>query len=326
MSNIKISVIIAVYNGQETISKCLHSILSTNLQNIEVIIVNDGSKDQTSAIITNSFPKDNRIHIIEQHNQGVSTARNNGLANATGEWVLFMDADDWLHSQNFKKLVSALEHVKNDINICTYGFTTILNKRNIIHREKDGITDTETILNSSMFKLASWNYIFRRMTLIKEQIFFPVGVICSEDQNFNLKAFCYTAKIQTFSFQIYYYNCCNAASTSKSKHNSNWIKSRLLSANNLLEFYITKNKPTNILLNQVKRIYESYMNDFSTDISYKEREIFYKQEYMKTITMLPAFKHIKKFSLANNCMWFAIFLFRMHHVWTKIKQYKYTEK
>lgn len=319
MSDIKISVIVAVYNGQDTIFKCIHSVLCTNLQNIEVIIVNDGSKDQTSAIITALSREDNRIHIIEQDNQGVSAARNNGLTEATGEWIMFIDADDWLHSQKFIELVSALEHVENDINICTYGFTTILNQSEVIHREDNGLIDAKTILNSSKFKLASWNYIFRRTMLIENQILFPIGIICSEDQNFNLKALCCTHRVQTFAFQIYYYNCCNASSASRSKHNSNWIKSRLFSANDLLKFCITKDKPTNIVLNQVKRIYEAYLNDFSTNISYKEKKQFYKQEYMKTITMLPAFKNIKKFSLANNCMWIAVVLFRIHQLWVAVK-------
>jgi glycosyltransferase involved in cell wall biosynthesis len=319
MNNIKISIIVAVYNGQETISQCIHSILNSNLRNLEIIIVNDGSKDHTSAIINSLSKEDNRIHIIEQSNQGVSAARNNGLAKATGEWVLFMDADDWLHSQNFMELVSALKHVKNNINICTFGFTTILKEKSIVHNETNSQTDAKTILNSAKFKLASWNYIFRRAILIKNQILFPVGIICSEDQNFNLKALCYTSKVQAFAYQIYYYNCCNTTSASKTKHNSNWIKSRLLSANDLLEFCIAQNRQTEFVLNQVKRMYEAYINDFSSNISPKEKRLFYRQEYAKTITMLPAFKNIKKLALANQCMWVVSIMFQIHKFWTAIK-------
>lgn len=321
MNNIKISVIIAVYNGQDTISQCLYSITSTNLTNLEIIVVNDGSKDRTSEIVRSLSKKDNRIRIIEQENQGVSAARNNGLAQVTGEWVMFMDADDWLHSMNFIKLASSLKHIKKEINICTYGFTTVLKQGDIVHQEESGIFDTNIVLNTSKFKLASWNYIFRRALLIENQIFFPIGIICSEDQNFNLKALCCTSQIQAFALQIYYYNCCNATSVSKIKHNSNWIKSRLLSANNLLEFCIVKNKPVHILLNQIKRFYEAYMNDYTTTISYKEKKLFYQQEYAKTIAMLPAFKSIKKLALANHYMRIATFLFQLHRILVTIKQH-----
>lgn len=316
-----ISIIIAVYNGTATISHCIQSVLCHEQKDMELIVVDDGSTDDTKHLVESIAATDCRIRVLSQPNSGVSVARNAGLKTAKGQWILFMDADDWVDNRNFIELFSALKYVREDIDVCTYGFTTVLKQGDIVHQEENGVLDAKIVLNTSKFKLASWNYIFRRKLLIENQILFPIGIICGEDQNFNLKALCCTSKVQAFALQIYYYNCCNATSASKSKHNSNWIKSRLLSANNLLEFCIAKNKLTHTLLNQIKRFYEAYMNDCTTIISYMEKKRFYQQEYAKTIAMLPTFKSIKKLALANHYMWIAAVLFQLHRIWMTIKQH-----
>ena len=99
------------------------------------------------------------------------------------------------------------------------------------------------ILNSASFKLASWNYVFRRTLLINNDINFPEGVICTEDQNFNIKALCQARVVQSFNLIVYNYNCTNIYSASHKKHSEAWIKSRLLSANNILSYCILHDVP-----------------------------------------------------------------------------------
>lgn len=115
-----ISVIVPVYNTADYLHICLNSILSNTYKNLEVICVNDGSKDNSSQILRELAEKDSRVKIIEQENQGVSVARNNALDAANGEYISFVDSDDWLHPQYYEILLYLLEEKKSDIAVCQF--------------------------------------------------------------------------------------------------------------------------------------------------------------------------------------------------------------
>ncbi len=115
----KISIIIPVYNAERFLDRCLGSVLGQTYENIEVIAVNDGSKDGSLAVLQAYAEKDNRIHIVDQENAGVATARNVGLANASGEHILFVDADDWIEPDMAESLLELLEgSPEADIAVC----------------------------------------------------------------------------------------------------------------------------------------------------------------------------------------------------------------
>lgn len=97
----KISVIIAVYNNEDHIDQCIQSILSQNLTNFELIIINDGSTDSCGSICDNYAANDKRVKVYHQENRGVSAARNLGLENAKGEWITFVDSDDYVSGNYF---------------------------------------------------------------------------------------------------------------------------------------------------------------------------------------------------------------------------------
>src|SRR5690606_21293510 len=103
-SSIKVSVIIPVYNADKFLARCLSSIISQTLKNIEIIVVDDGSTDTSRDILKKFADRDNRIVIIRQRNQGVSIARNAGLAIARGEYVGFVDSDDFVDPGYFESL------------------------------------------------------------------------------------------------------------------------------------------------------------------------------------------------------------------------------
>lgn len=111
--NPKFSVIIPVYNAQATIRKCLESLLCQNWDDIEIIVINDGSIDETAEICNNYAEKDCRVRFISKPNGGVSSARNAGLDAARGEYITFVDSDDYVASNYFDVLSKALE-VKYD--------------------------------------------------------------------------------------------------------------------------------------------------------------------------------------------------------------------
>lgn len=97
----KISVIIPVYNTERYLPRCLDSVLSNTYDNLEVICINDGSTDNSINILDNYKVSDERVVVINQKNSGVSAARNAGINVATGEYIAFIDSDDWVHPQNF---------------------------------------------------------------------------------------------------------------------------------------------------------------------------------------------------------------------------------
>lgn len=97
----KVSVIIPVYNAEPYLDACIRSVLHQTWQNVEVILINDGSRDGSLAICRRYEAEDPRVVVLDQENQGVSAARNNGLRHATGQWLSFLDADDWLDENTF---------------------------------------------------------------------------------------------------------------------------------------------------------------------------------------------------------------------------------
>lgn len=117
--NEKISIVIPCYNVGFYINKCLESILSQTYPNLEVIVVNDGSTDDTEELI-NRFMSDNRIKYINQTNAGVSSARNIGIDSATGDLLAFVDSDDFLETDMYEKLYKALTETNADMAVCNF--------------------------------------------------------------------------------------------------------------------------------------------------------------------------------------------------------------
>ena len=102
MNNCKISVIVAVYKAEKYIHRCLDSILSQTLRDIQVVLVDDGSPDKSGEICDEYAQKDNRVFVIHKKNGGVSSARQIGLESATGEFVIHIDPDDWIEKDMFE--------------------------------------------------------------------------------------------------------------------------------------------------------------------------------------------------------------------------------
>lgn len=120
-----ISIIIPVFNAQETIDQCLNSIICCKYQNLEIIVINDGSTDASSEIINDFSRRDERIKIITCENNGVSSARNIGIRHATGIWCCFIDSDDFISADYFDILI-------ND-DACNYD---IIQMKNIVFSPK----------------------------------------------------------------------------------------------------------------------------------------------------------------------------------------------
>lgn len=203
----KISVIVPVYNQENYISDCLDSILNNTFKDIEVICVNDGSKDNSLAILKEYAKKDSRVKIYSQSNLGLSEARNTGISKATSEYIAFVDADDYVRKDTFEICNNYID--KYDLvvfGIKVFGDVNIHNRaaEDEYYRIKfsgEKKLDSFTILNTDV---SSCNKIFRKKIIDNNEIRYPKGLIF-EDENFFYK---YVSCISTCFFindYMYFY-------------------------------------------------------------------------------------------------------------------------
>lgn len=116
----KISIIVPIYNAQQQLERCIHSLMKQTFQDLEIILVNDGSTDRSLEMIREFEKQDERIMVINQENNGVSAARNQGLVVSSGKYIGFVDADDWIDLNMYERLYGVAEEKEADIVMCTY--------------------------------------------------------------------------------------------------------------------------------------------------------------------------------------------------------------
>lgn len=120
ISNKKVSIIVPVYNVEEFLPDCLNSLINQTYENIEIILINDGSRDGSLEILKSFAQKDSRIIIFDNENHGVSYTRNFGIKNSTGDYIAFVDSDDVVAKNYIENLVNSLEENNVDMSICGY--------------------------------------------------------------------------------------------------------------------------------------------------------------------------------------------------------------
>lgn len=230
MINLKFSIIIPVYNTEKYLNKCFDSLINQNYQNFEVIIINDGSTDNSLEICNKYSNNDNRFKIIDIKNQGVSTARNIGLNEVTGDYITFLDSDDWLENDALLVINKKINNKKYDIVQSNLFLDTIKTERLYFNLDKDlEVKNKEEILEN----IISMNYgskkfdnkylncrcaggKFYKTELIKNnKISFPIGIKAFEDGIFNLYAYNFAKEILIMKDSVYHYMQYNNSSTEK---------------------------------------------------------------------------------------------------------------
>lgn len=204
---IKVSVIVPIYNTEIYIEKCLNSLVNQTLQDIEIICVNDGSTDNSMITVRKFANKDPRIKIFEQENKKQGAARNAGMRIATGEYIGFVDSDDWVDLDFYEKLYNTAKNHNFDIALGT----NVRVKKNG-NKKRLNITEEKeyTSIQDKFDVNVQWknpcptNKIYRRDLFLKHNIQWPEGVYC-EDRIFTLKAVYYANGIVTVPNINYYY-------------------------------------------------------------------------------------------------------------------------
>lgn len=190
MADKKISIIVPVYNAEKTLTRCVDSLLEQNYPNIEIILVDDGSKDHSLSLCRDYAEKYDRICVISKLNNGVSSARNAGLNAATGDYVMFCDSDDWVEPDWCETMVNAYKpgHLvmcgyychKED---CIFGG----GEENTTQKE---IPKEDYLLTMQIGGFAPWNKLYSREIIEAAKIRFPESITLGEDKLFVWRYLC----------------------------------------------------------------------------------------------------------------------------------------
>lgn len=186
MNKCKLSIIVPVYGVEKYIDKCLDSLVKQSLKEIEIIVVNDGTKDNSQKIIDKYVKKyPDKIKSYIKENGGQGSARNYGLKKTTGEYIGYVDSDDFVEKDMYKKLYNKAKENNYDIVVCgNYNVSEDYQNKNIDAFINNYNTDLENIFFG---KMAVWNKIYKRDILIKNKLEFKEKV-WYEDLAFTLKA------------------------------------------------------------------------------------------------------------------------------------------
>lgn len=242
----KISLIVAAYNIEDYIERCIESLLKQTFTDIEIVIVNDGSTDGTLNKIESLIKNDNRVKLINKENEGVVEARRTGFINSTGEYVLFIDGDDWLDTKACQKCYEKL--LEDSYDILYYGYYIAYdNEKNIKVEIKEEILNEKQFLRELLLvnvKGCMWTKVIRRSYLIDNNIDFPKGIIYGEDLAMSVDIACYKPKVVTLNEQFYYYyqrenSITNSKLTNQAFHIINaldYIKECMINKNLFEEF------------------------------------------------------------------------------------------
>lgn len=200
-SSIALSVIIPVYNVEAYLRRCLDSIIRQTFVSYEVIIVNDGSTDGSESIINEYRDKDKRIRILTQENRGLSEARNAGLNVACGEYVAFIDSDDYVDHTMFQKMMQQVIEQDADIVVCQFYKVSLSRECRFITEEVKH--SFENMLASKLYAVA-WNKIYKKSLFVDNQIRYPAKLY-HEDVATTFKLYYYAKRILHVKEGLYYW-------------------------------------------------------------------------------------------------------------------------
>lgn len=211
-----ISVLVAIYNKEKELKQCVQSIINQTYKNLEIILVNDGSTDSTKEICEKFKKNDGRIKLINKKNEGLEMARRTGLEYATGEYIMFVDGDDWLPKTSVESLLNIIKSKNADVSfgkssrvIDKYGLIRSIPKENIYNHiviDKNEFKEKyyDSFCGWGEFRINIWGKLYKKSLLDKCDIK-AEGITLGEDLCFNLKVLPKAHKIVSIPEVVYFY-------------------------------------------------------------------------------------------------------------------------
>lgn len=202
MANYAVSIVVPIYKVEKYLKRCIDSLLAQTLTNIEIILVDDGSPDNCPQMCdeyARQYP--DKVKVLHQKNQGVSVARNNGIAITTGEYIGFVDSDDWVAKNMFEKMYKVA--LEDELQLVACGYYEV--RKNTITAKKafNGSCDTVKEILTQVSPAYSCNKIFHKS--LKPQLIYPAGIALGEDVCMLLPVYSYLKNFTVIEDPLYYY-------------------------------------------------------------------------------------------------------------------------
>ncbi|MDD4066600.1 MAG: glycosyltransferase [Clostridia bacterium] len=332
----KISIIIPVYNAEKYVKRCLESIVNQTYTNLEIICINDGSKDNSLQIINEYKKKDNRIIVIDKVNQGVSEARNDGIKLSSGEYIVFVDADDFIELSMISALYDIMK--KNNVDVVKTSYNIVLDNNKCIRYIYDDEFANKILLRNdaiNVFKqfffdgITIWGTLYRK-SLIDSIDKFDKNFVYGEDVIFFLNVLLNVKNIYFLNGHLYNYvynkdgACFNVKNYEINKQN--FIKFSKIVINKLIENDFMSNDERKTINARYLGsflscfLYSFYTNSNSLKKFKMETESIKKDSYINELLNNCSLKNISwKFKVVILCVKYNLysvlyFLFKIRNV------------
>ena len=289
METKKVSIVVPVYNVEKYLQSCIDSLVSQTYLNLEIILVDDASTDNCPAICDEAARKDGRIKVIHKNNGGAASARNAGLNIVTGDYVCFVDSDDYVENKYIQRLVNVLEQENADAAVC--GFWYLYRD----HLEKKGFSGIHTVMNQTDYLQRFltdwtcgliWNKIFRKETL--KDVRFTEGHKI-DDEFFTYKVIMNCKRVVLFEDPLYYYRM-RATSVMSA---SSTYEERLL----LDKIEYTQERFENVI-NRYPQLTQAYLEDLANSlIRFKRQSTYFSVAYSEVKKLIV--KYQKRILVSN---------------------------
>lgn len=301
MKTPKVSIIVPVYNVERYLDRCIQSLVNQSLKDIEIILVDDGSPDNCPKMCDEYAQKDNRIKVIHKQNAGLGYARNSGLDVAIGEYVAFVDSDDYVDTAMYETLYERSNITNADATFC--GFKTEMTKD--VWRESREVTKDELwecnsvkefmynmiasgkgVRQERLYQMSVWHAIYKREIIVKNDILFPSERdVVSEDIPFQVDFLKKANKILYLNKHFYYY-CYNIDSLTFN------FKPEKFDGFKILRKTLLDKDKTFEYINRVNRLFIGYVRSyyFSACLLDKNtrRNIFHRTVYDNSWSILKS--------------------------------------
>lgn len=278
-----VSVIIPIFNREKYIKKCVESVISQTYEKLEVILIDDGSTDKSYEICKNLTIQDSRVKVYQFENSGVSNARNKGVELSNGEYIIFIDSDDYIEPEMISRMVD--EIIKNEADVCLCGYN-LIGKENCKIYLKEGVysfyefSDLMSYWKTNPIIGSPWNKVYRANIIKNNDIKFIYKLHFAEDYLFNLIYYRYCDKICVLSDCLYNYN----RTTNNSLSNNN-DKEILLKINTI-----------EVIEKYMSVLYAEHFTEYNYFDSYNEISSYF---------IILSFRlRVKEYGLIKSFMWF----------------------
>lgn len=281
-----VSIIIPIYNAELHLNKCLLSVLNQTYGNLEVILINDGSTDLSGEICDNYAKTDNRIRVIHQKNAGPSHARNTGIKMSVGEYIQFVDSDDWIEPDMTEKLVEAMvDHVQ--LVICGYknnADASFIPAINGVYQKPEFMLHFGNLYKHIIFP-SPCNKLYRTAIIKEFAIRFSENMTMGEDLLFNMDYLKNCNRINIIPDQLYNYMISNNNSLTKS-FNKNLFDNQQILFQNVRGFLMENNCYTGENKYYLKVIYANSIINCLTNVFHKNSDLSSKQKRKVIATII----------------------------------------